>query len=492
MKRVYLIIKMFSFISLSSFVHTEEALTPLTETPIKYLVVIFQENRTFDHYFGTYPFAQNNPGEPKFYPNKGTPAVNGLSKPLLTNNQNQVQPFRLSPADTANPSDPGHGYTTLQQSCDSGLMDLFVETSGATCTPPTLVMGYYDGNTVTAFWNYAQFFSMSDNFRTTNIGQSSVGAINLISGQSHGVIPTPPIASPDIVDGTLINDLDPTYDEASQSVPTVALTGINVGNLLNAKGITWGWFQGGFANPNATHPGEDGVPVVDYIPHHNPFQYYQSTSNPQHLPPTSPAMVGKTDQANHIYDLADFWAAADQGNVPAVSFFKAPAYQDGHAGYSNPLLEQEFLVETVNALQKLPQWKDMAIIISYDDSGGWYDHEMMAMINDSQIPEDALVAPGNAGSNPPLGGYQGRPGYGFRVPFVLISPWAKVNFVDSTLTDQTSVLRFIEDNWNLGRIGDFSFDAYAGELLNMFDFSKRRERSLILDRNTGEILPKLY
>ncbi|WP_068469291.1 phospholipase C [Candidatus Protochlamydia phocaeensis] len=461
---------------------------PSTTTPIKHLVVIFQENRTFDHYFGSYPYAQNNPGETPFIAKKNTPSVNGFSWALLALNQNLSQPFRLSPLDAVlNISDPDHEYTALQAACDSGLMDRFVETTGIGVVPPNLVMGYFDGNTVTALWNYAQRFAMSDNFHTTNIGASTVGAINLISGQSHGVIPenfsigSTPVA----VQGTLINDADPVFDQCSTPSQAVAFTGMNIGDLLNAKGVTWGWFQGGFANCASMHVGAGGQLVTDYIPHHNPFQYYLSTCNPQHLPPSSIHMVGKTDQANHNYDLSDFWASAEHGNLPSVSFLKAPAYQDGHAGYSNPFLEQQFLVSTINALQKLPQWKEMAIIIAYDDSGGWYDHELPPIINQSQIPEDALIGPGNAGTSPPFGGYQGRPAYGFRVPFILISPWAKENYVDHTLIDQTSILRFIEENWKLGSIGNFSFDVFAGTLLNMFDFRRSKERQLILDPNTG-------
>lgn len=457
-----------------------------TKTPIKHLVVIFSENRSFDHYFGIYPHAENNKGEPQFHARPNTPTVNGLDRPLLKNNQNLAQPFRLSPAD-ANTCNPNHKYTTLQKNCDSGLMDKFVQNSGSACiTDPDIVMGYFDGNTVTALWNYAQHFALSDNFHTTNIGASTVGAINLISGQVHGANPLND--STFIVNGTIINDIDPRYDMCSNmTFPTAALKGRNVGNLLNKKGVTWGWFQGGFASCSAAHEGPEG-PVVDYVPHHNPFQYYKSTSNPNHLPPSSPKKIGKTDQANHLYDLKDFWVAVKEGRLPEVSFLKARAFQNGHAGNSTPLLEQEFIVETVNRLQKLPEWKEMAIIIAYDDSGGWYDHEMPPIINQSHIPEDALVAPGSAGTNPPLGGYEGRPAYGFRVPLLIISPFAKENYVDNTLIDQTSILRFIEENWDLGRIGNFSFDALAGSLKNMFDFKCPRKRTLILNPKTGEIV----
>ena len=141
----------------------------------------------------------------------------------------------------------------------------------------------------------------------------------------------------------------------------------------------------------------------------------------------------------------------------------------------------------------------MAIVIAYDDSDGWYDHVMPPVVNESQTAYDFLSAPdnsgGQSGTNAPLGGYQGRFSFGPRMPLIVISPFAKENYVDHTVTDQSSIVRFIEDNWNLGRIGNFSFDQYSGILLNMFDFDDgRREergfenhhRRLILDPQTGE------
>jgi phospholipase C len=361
-------------------------------------------------------------------------------------------------------------------------------------------MDYFDGNTVTALWNYAQHFAMSDNYYQTVFGHSTPGHINLVSGQTHGVTPAKHI--PDKVSkGTLIGDLDPKYDGCSSSTgkyfPTVSLSGRNVGNLLNNKGVTWGWFQGGFKPTSRTggkpvcgssHKNINHDKVTDYVAHHEPFQYYKSTANPEHLPPSSTAMIGKTDQANHQYDLSEFWRAADSGHLPAVSFLKAPAYQDGHAGYSDPLYEQHFLVNTINHLQKLPSWKSTAIIITKDDSGGWYDHQMGPIVNHSSDPNyDFLSGQGMCGKAKQPGAYQDRCGYGSRLPLLVISPYAKQNFVDHSITDQTSVLRFIEDNWGLGRIGDQSFDAKAGSLENLFDFSHGRNANrLFLDPRSGQ------
>ena len=468
--------------------------SPATTTPIKHLVVIFQENVSFDHYFGTYPNAQNPVGEPAFHALSNTPTVNGLSEALLTNNPNSANPKRLDRSQAVT-CDQDHSYLDEQKAFDHGLMDKFVETvSGSSCTDKSIVMDYYDGNTVMALWNYAQHFALNDNSFGTEFGPSSVGALNLISGQTHGATPTD--LTGDTANGTVIGDPQPAYD-GCDTRETVAMSGKNVGDLLNSKSVTWGWFQGGF-KPSSTangkpvcgtaHTNVAGAKVTDYIPHHEPFQYYQSTANPNHLPPTSVAMIGKTDQANHQYDLSNFWAAVNAGNMPAVSFLKAAAYQDGHAGYSDPLDEQHFLVDTLNQLQKRPEWRNTAVVISYDDSDGWYDHVLGPIVSQSTSQFDALTGPGQCGTLK-TGAYNDRCGYGPRLPLMVISPFARANFIDHSTTDQSSILRFVEDNWSLGRIGNQSFDALAGSLNTMFDFrfGVGRTDRLFLNPTTGQL-----
>jgi phospholipase C len=481
--------------------HSDPARAFVTTTPIKHLVVIFQENVSFDHYFGTYPTAANPAGEPVFHARPGTPTVNGLDDQLLNHNPNSANPQRLDRSEPLT-CDQGHGYLQEQKAFDGGLMDKFVEfTDVESCGAPDigkpgLVMDYYDGNTVTAYWNYAQRFAMSDNSYNTQFGPSAPGALNLVSGQTHGA--SPASVPFNTANGTVIGDPRPALDDCSPVNPNnVVMNGRNIGDLLNDKGVTWGWFQGGF-RPTAVSGGKavcgaktanvGGALITDYIPHHQPFQYYPSTANPHHVAPASADEVGFNGQANHQYDLADFWAAAANGTLPAVSFLKAKAAQDGHAGYSDPLDEQAFVVDTLNKLQQLPTWSSTAVVIAYDDSDGWYDHVMGPIVSQSNDPvNDALAGTGLCGSKP--GTYLDRCGYGPRLPLLVVSPWARENFVDHSVTDQTSVLRFIEDNWQTGRIGDDSFDAKAGSLSGMFDFRRHdddsRARVLFLDPSTG-------
>ncbi len=193
-------------------------------------------------------------------------------------------------------------------------------------------MGYYDGNTVTALWNYAQHYSMSDNFFATTYGTTVMGHLNLISGQTHQT--NTASVSGKIVNGSVIANITAGYDDCG-TAPVAQMSGKNIGDLLNAAGITWGWFYGDFTPVSTTN----GVATCSsiYDSHYDPFQYYKTTANPHHLPPTSTAMIGQTDQANHQYALTDLFNALAADNLPAVTFVKASAVNTGHPSTSDPL-----------------------------------------------------------------------------------------------------------------------------------------------------------
>jgi phospholipase C len=549
-----------------------------TATPIEHVVVIFQENVSFDHYFATYPVAANPAGEPAFHALPGTPAVNNLATPLdveksfapmkgidllhanptagnADNRGDAINPFRLDRAQ-AGTADQTHDYSAEQAAFHGGAMDLFPKYTGngsSKASPPLnspgLVLGFFDGNTVTAYWNYAQHYALNDNSFGTTFGPSYIGAQNLVSGQNNGVIATN--AAPGKKGGsnldreitsdgnggiTTLNDPQP-LDDVCSTRGAIEVGGKNIGDLMNEAGVTWGFFQGGFdlsvVNANgstgckrSTFSAVSGYTSADYIAHHEPFQYSASTRNPTHARPSSVAAIGHSlqadgksaDPANHQYDAHDFFDAVAAGNFPAVSYLKAPAYQDGHAGYSDPLDEQAFVVHAINFLQQRPEWAHTLVIIAYDDSDGWYDHQMSPIVNPSRLKPDSssnivsngvtvegegdmLNGPGvcdmgvQQGRPVPataLPGFDGKPnaqgrcGYGPRLPFLIISPYARTNYVDHTLIDQTSILRFIEDNWLHGRRLTGSFDALAGPLDNMLDLKKPKAGKLILDEATGQ------
>ena len=513
-----------------------------TATPIKHLVVIFNENVSFDHYFATYPSASNPPGEPRFVGVHGTPRVDSLaSASLLTKNPNTnpengadaALPFRLDRTQ-ANTADQNHAYTAEQQAYNGGKADLFPKYTGkgtpggaGSFATKGQVMGYFDGNTVTALWHYAQHFALNDNAWTDTYGPSTPGMLHLVSGQTAGMQIVATSKQPStlqavsyyVADGqggwTMINDVDPGYDVCSAPQDQAMMAGKNIGDLLNAARISWGGFMGGFnlqtTNPNGTTDCKRstqstvvGKAVIDYIPHHNWFQYFASTANPKHARPGSIAAVGysvqadgKTeDPANHQYDLQDFYDAVKAGNFPAVSYIKLPAWQDGHAGYSDPLDEQAGTAALINFIQQQPDWKNTAIFITWDDSDGWYDHAFTKPIHASFDPQaDQLDGPGKCGRGTPPMGVDGKPangrcGPGTRIPFLVISPFARANHVDHTHISLASVVRFIEDNWLKGeRLGGGSFDASAGSVAGMFDFkSTHRDAALYLDPDTGNVL----
>jgi phospholipase C len=598
-----------------------------TATPIKHVVVIFQENVSFDHYFGTYPNAANTDGQ-KFTPSPATPAINGIapatdssipaslrhSTNLLTSNPNQANPQRLDSSATGLTvkgqgqltCDQDHNYSDEQKAFDGGKMDLFVQSvgtgsgtgpAGNTCDPKQ-VMDYYDGNTVTGLWNYAQHYAMSDNSFGTTFGPSSPGAVNVASGNtgrvdtSHSAnIPSTSTSTAPNGDLTgngkggysLTSDAQPFWDDCSTR-DAVAMTGQNIGDLLNSAGVSWGWFEGGFrpttsyqqalaatgqtgqststfipdqfknagfsaSVPNssnqalcdAVHPigaalggtGQYGY-KDDYIPHHEPFQYYASTANPHHLAVATQngqdtlsglTQIGHDTQSysdgtpqfntpNHNYDTSDFdqlVSAITAGQLsasalPAVSFLKAPGYQDGHAGYSTPADEQKFIVDEINALEKSPDWSSTAVIVNYDDSDGWYDHVDSGVINPSTSVADNLTNTTTTGATSgkctdagspdgPLNGEQGRCGFGPRLPMLVISPYSKVNSVDHNLSDQASIINFVEYNWRLPGIPGSADrilaarDQQAGlpfDVAGMFDFGTSHSSPLILDPVTGQ------
>ena len=398
-------------------------------------------------------------------------------------------------------------------------MDKFVQyteqdscsTTGEYYGPPGIVMDYYDGNTDTGLWNYAQNYAMSDNNWDTTFGPSTEGAVDVSSGLSTDARAVSRTTGAPTADtgaitsyGTIYGDIDPYYDQCSDTNHTSAnpegvMTGENIGNLLDARHVTWGWFQGGFA-PTSTNSGGAvcgaeseniaGSELAEYTPHWNPFQFNATTANPAHLAPTSEAAIGRTDQANHQYDLSDFFTTLKDGNMPAVSYLKGTTEESGHPGESGPLDEQTFIVNAVNQIEKSKEWPSTAIVITYDDSDGWYDHAPSKIINGS---DDSSIDAAVCTSAPvTLGTANGRCGFSQRLPMVVISPYTRDDYVSHSLTNTTSVVKFIEDNWLNGKRIPGSYDSVSGSLDapgGLLDFRVRpNDRPVILSPTTGAVV----
>jgi len=221
-----------------------------------------------------------------------------------------------------------------------------------------------------------------------------------------------------------VNSPHPAATPPGQLVP--AQTMPTIGDRLSEKGIDWAWYSGGW---NAAIAGTDAGLLFQY--HHQPFVYFENYAE------------GKPGR-DHLKDEADFVTAANAGTLPAVSFIKPAGVDNEHPNYADVLTGELHAKDLIDAVRNGPNWKDSAIIVIYDENGGFWDH----------------VAP-------PAGD---RFGPGTRIPALVISPFARRGFVDHTVYDTAAVTAFIEHRFGLAPLG--ARDAAAADLTNAFDFGK--------------------
>jgi phospholipase C len=196
-----------------------------------------------------------------------------------------------------------------------------------------------------------------------------------------------------------------------------------IGDRLTAAGVSWAWYAGGWDDAVA------GQQAPNIQLHHQPFSYFA---------PYAEGMPGRP----HLQDETRFLASLTDGTLPSVAFIKPLGIDDEHAGYSAIEVAESHAVELIEAVMASPFWERAAIVVTYDDFGGWYDH----------VPPPAID----------------RWGPGGRVPAIIVSPWARQGFIDHTPYDHTSILKFIEWRWGLAPLT--TRDALAWNLLPAFDF----------------------
>jgi phospholipase C len=354
---------------------------------IKHLMIVVMQNASFDHLFGKYP------------------GVNGLDSSLPSYKQidqagNTVSPQLLS---NLNPADLNHTATSYQTAYDSGKMDKYAWANG------DLSMQYYDNTSigptadgqqfgVDTLWNYAQQYALADNFFAAAMASEPSNMLYMVSG---GVgTGSDPYGYPQL-DSCTAGLYQRNQSNGASITPALMFS--NVGDQLTAKNISWSFYQEFFAN-------EQNGTCKHYVPQENPFQYFQSTANSANV---------------KDFTLSGFSSMLAAGSIPDVMWVQPSPGHSMHPGQGSIANGIEWLDSFVQSVRNSNLWGSSAIIVLWDESGGWYDH----------VPPPQL---------------SGTLGLGARVPVIVISPFAKAGYVSSQQMDFVSILRFIQWNWALG------------------------------------------
>ncbi|HTH79328.1 MAG TPA: acid phosphatase [Ramlibacter sp.] len=465
---------------------------------IKNVVVIYAENHSFDNMYGMFPGANGVMNlKPEQYPQVGhdgkpLPELvvwghDGKPAPGFPRLPNK--PFRIDappvsrPPTTIVPS-PIHAFWHNQEQIDGGKNDKFAAMS----TVGGWVMGYYDGSQF-RIWQWAKDYTLADNFFMGAFGGSFLNHQYLVCAcapkfdnapesmrvrlDTNGKLekkPDSPPATEGAVrlyssgggqvtpDGYAVNTSQPAYQPSgippaengpkeladpagtkASGLPVPPQTATTIGDLLSAKGVSWAWYAGAFnqAVADGEQPPSVKRKIVytradnspNFQPHHQPFNYYANYA------------PGTQARAKHLLDGEDFVKAIDSGTLPAVSFYKPAGRDTQHPSYTDIVTGDMHIEGLLQKLRAGPQWKDMLVIVTYDENGGYWDH----------VP-------------PPTGpGWGDRFGPGSRIPTLLIGPHVKKGFVDHTTYDTTSILQFISKRFGLAQLpgvrpkmGDFS------------------------------------
>ncbi|MBA3945026.1 MAG: acid phosphatase [Herpetosiphonaceae bacterium] len=427
------------------------AASPLDK--INHVIVIYQENWSFDGLYGNFPGANGLANASATVPQvdkTGKPYAI-LPQPIDTTQKPPaadprfpanlpVQPYDVAKyvAPDQKTGDLVHRYYQQQYQIDGGKMDKFVAWSDAA----GLAMSHYDATNMPE-GKLAQQYTMADNFFHGAFGGSFLNHMWLICActptwphapaskvaqlDANGIMVKDGQVTPDgyaINTSFTVNQPHPaTITDTAQLVPNQTLP--TIGDRLSAKQLSWAWYSGGWNDAMAGHPD----PLFQF--HHQPFAFFANYAD------------GMPTKAAHLKDEKDFLSSLTSNALPAVSFIKPLGEDNEHPGYSTLVRGQQHVADLVNAVQKSSYWQDSAIIITYDEHGGRWDHVAPPVVD--------------------------KWGPGERVPAIIISPFAKKGFVDHTQYDTTSILKFIEDRWQLQPLG--TRDAAANSLVNAFDFA---------------------
>jgi len=429
-----------------------QAAAPEGLKKIDHILVVYLENRSFDNLYGLFPGANglsqadgaalqvDKDGKPY----ATLPAVMNTNKnPAVVDDRFPSdlpnKPFDLAKYVTLDQmtGDMVHRFYQEQVQIDGGKMDKFAAYSDAA----GLVMGYYDASQ-TELWAYAQKYTLADNFFHAAFGGSFLNHIYFVCAcapkypnapdalkaqvGSDGMMTKDGALTPD---GYAVNTIQSSFQphsakitDATKLLPPQDMP--TIGDRLSEKGISWAWYSGGWNDALAGKPD----PLFQF--HHQPFIYFKQFGD------------GTDAKKQHLKDEADMIAAIGDGSLPAVSFWKPIGEENEHPGYANVSSGDHKVASVLQKIEQSPLWASTAVIITYDENGGAWDH----------------VAPPKIDSWGP----------GTRVPAIIVSPFAKKGFVDHTQYDTTSILRFIELRYDLAPLG--TRDASTNDMTNAFSF----------------------
>ncbi len=437
---VALLLGAVSFQSISGLAMAEAA-----NSKIEHIIFIVQENHSFDNYFGTYPGAngfplgisipmdptQLNLGSVRpYHLNVAQPILvvgdelpPGISDPsdLATDQGNTVSPFPFNNESIGN--DIHHSWEAAHIAYDGGKMDGFIKAQNGNI----LTMGYYDRKDISYYWDYADNYVLDDNFFSSAMSGTFPNHLYIASGASGPVN----LAYPWIKQGGIVDDPDNGFDLESMSLSWSTLA-----QELTNKSLPWTWYNG------ITNPLQPTL--RDVLPL---FTYFRE--NPDQL-------------TAHVKNTQYFISDIQTGRLPAVSWIMpgwhpptSPSICANQSLTEHPPARSDcgmdYVTYLVNQLMQSQYWQSTAIVITWDDWGGFYDH----------VPPPQVDAYGE----------------GFRVPALIVSPWAKHHYVDHTQYEFASLLKLAERNFNLPTLG--VRDVKANDMMNSFDFTQAPQPTLI-------------
>lgn len=453
---------------------------------IQTVVVIYGENRSFDNLYGLFPKANGieqaiaeartsqsgTDGKPlahlpPVWVEKSSPAKADPAYPAALPNA----PFRIDLAPVSMglnvmTRDLVHRFYQNQMQINGGKNDRFaaISDSGA------LTMGYYDGSSLPLF-KLAQEYTLADNFFMSAFGGSFLnhiwfacactplvpevpdkfraklnpdGSLKLKNSSPANPFDGPPEYEDGSFtpDGFAVNTVQPPYQPSgiapapggnlayadSEKLPLPPMSQKTIGDTLTEGHVKWKWYAGGWnralADRNQIYKGE-----VNLQAHHQPYNYFKNYA------------PGSAARAEHLKDGEELFNDIAKGTLPQVTFYKPNGPLNEHAGYANVLTGDQHIADLVKKLQASKQWKNMAIIITYDENGGFWDHVTPPQID--------------------------RWGPGSRIPAIVISPFAKKHHVDHTPYDTTSILKFLSTRFRLPLLPGIRKE--MGDLSNVFE-----------------------